>query len=193
MRILKFDDSEMATVDREEYIGTKENYTSYPWLKSGWTVPFVTGHKYKLHWGTVGLDWDKMSVGLSERWAETDKSIYFVHNFTDVRVQYDSTVRGKANDDTKNDTIGAFSKDWKLGNNVLYNMTDVREYHFIVNGKQPEEGKYHDSRWIGATGHRCIENCFELIPEESECAEDVRLWSNPNDWDPALDPKDRKA
>jgi len=29
-------------------------------LKSGWTVPFVTGHKYKIHWGTVGLDFDRM-------------------------------------------------------------------------------------------------------------------------------------
>jgi len=36
------------------------NYTSYPFLKSGWTVPFVTGHKYKIHWGTVGLDFDRM-------------------------------------------------------------------------------------------------------------------------------------
>lgn len=58
MRILKFDDDLMLTVNREEYIGEKENYTSYPWLKVGWTVPFVTGHKYKISWGNNGLDWD---------------------------------------------------------------------------------------------------------------------------------------
>jgi hypothetical protein len=60
MRILQFDDDVMLTVDREEYIGDKENYTSYPWLKIGWTVPFVTGHKYKISWGNNGLDWDQM-------------------------------------------------------------------------------------------------------------------------------------
>lgn len=48
----------MVSVNREDYIGDLENYSSWPWLISGWTVPFVTNHKYKLHWGTVGLDWD---------------------------------------------------------------------------------------------------------------------------------------
>jgi hypothetical protein len=33
-----------------------------------------------------------MSVTLSERWAETDKPIYFVHNFTDVRAGIDVKV-----------------------------------------------------------------------------------------------------
>lgn len=186
----------MVSVDREEYLGDLENYTSYPWLKSGWTVPFVTGHKYKLHWGTVGLDWDQMSIELSERWADTDKSIYFVHNFTDVRQAYDTSVNdlSKDSDFYKNDTISLSSKDWQFGNNVLYNETEVREFHFIVNGKQPEAEKITDSRKIKFVGHRCIgDSCFEPIPEGSECAEDVRMWSNPNDWDPALNPEDRKA
>jgi hypothetical protein len=60
MRILKFDDEQLLAVNREEYIGEKDNYTSYPWLKSGWTVPFVTGHKYKISWGNNGLDWEQM-------------------------------------------------------------------------------------------------------------------------------------
>jgi len=58
MRILKYDDDLMLTVNQEEYLGDKENYTSYPWLKKGWTVPFVTNHKYKISWGNNGLDWD---------------------------------------------------------------------------------------------------------------------------------------
>jgi hypothetical protein len=33
-----------------------------------------------------------------------------------------------------NDTL-QFPKDYQLGNNVLYNQTDVREFHFVVNGK----------------------------------------------------------
>ena len=107
MRILKFDDDLMMTVDREEYIGEKDNYTSYPWLKSGWTVPFVTGHKYKISWGNNGLDWDQMKVSLSERWAETDKSVYFVHNFTDVREEMDVFINDLKDDSPNalNDTL----------------------------------------------------------------------------------------
>jgi hypothetical protein len=67
-----------------------------------WTVPFVTGHKYKIHWGTVGLDWDQMSTDISERWANTDLPVYFVHNFTDVRMQMDVTFNGI---EFTNDTI----------------------------------------------------------------------------------------
>jgi len=79
-----------------------------------------------------------MNVQLSERWAESDKSIYFVHNFTDVREKMDVSVNGLPIDSAnmKNDTI-QFPKDYQFGNNVLYNETDIREFHFIVNGKQP--------------------------------------------------------
>lgn len=82
-------------------------------MKSGWTVPFVTGHKYKISWGNNGLDWDQMQVGLSERWAESDKSIYFVHNFTDVRAAMDVSVNGMSIESPNfiNDTIG-FPKDY---------------------------------------------------------------------------------
>jgi len=127
-------------VNKEEYVGEKDNYTSYPWLKSGWTVPFVTGHKYKISWGNNGLDWDAMKVTLSERWTESDQSIYFVHNFTDVREAFDVKVNNLKIDDPPylNDTI-LFPKDYQLGNNVIFPTNDVREFHFIVNGKQPVE------------------------------------------------------
>jgi len=38
-----------------------------------------------------------------------------------------------------NESIG-FPKDWALGNNIVYNDTEIRELHWIVNGKQPVEG-----------------------------------------------------
>lgn len=101
-RILPFDDATMVTVNSEEYLEDLENYSSWPYLMEKWTVPFVTGHKYKIHWGTVGLDWDQMSTDISERWANTDLPVYFVHNFTDVRMQMDVTFNGI---EFTNDTI----------------------------------------------------------------------------------------
>lgn len=77
-------------------------------MKSGWTVPFVTGHKYKISFGNNGLDWDQMSVVLSERWAETDKSVFFVNNFTMTRAKMDVKVNSMKVDSPNflNDTIG---------------------------------------------------------------------------------------
>jgi hypothetical protein len=55
-----------------------------------------------------------MQVELSERWTDTDKSIYFVHNFTDVREAMDVSVNGLPIDSEnyKNDTIALEEKDW---------------------------------------------------------------------------------
>lgn len=55
----------MVSVNKEEYIGDLGSYSSWPYFKAAWTVPFVTGHKYKVHWGTVGLDWDQMQLKIS--------------------------------------------------------------------------------------------------------------------------------
>jgi hypothetical protein len=65
-----------------------------------------------------------------------------------------------------NDTI-QFPKDYQLGNNVLYNETEVREFHFIVNGKQPVEGQMTDKRRMKVIAHRCKTNCFEPIPPDA--------------------------
>ena len=47
------------------YDKTKKNFSAIPFKLSGnpsngWAVPFVTGHKYRVHWGE-GLDFEKMS------------------------------------------------------------------------------------------------------------------------------------
>lgn len=78
MKILKYDDSIEALKDefseaglakKKAYIDdkSKENYTTINWKlferpKSAWTSPFVLGHKYKISWSKVGLDFEDMSV-----------------------------------------------------------------------------------------------------------------------------------
>jgi len=41
-------------------------------LKSGWATPLVTGHKYKIHFGMTGLDYEELIIDASERWEEWD-------------------------------------------------------------------------------------------------------------------------
>jgi hypothetical protein len=66
-----------------------------------WAFPVVTGHKYKIHW-QKGLDFTKMQIDFSPHWKTTDKDVYFVHNFTDVRAKYDFLT---GRDNIKNGTI----------------------------------------------------------------------------------------
>jgi len=70
LRILRFDDAFMATQNKEEYIKERKNYSSMPFKEksspsNGWAIPFVIGHKYKIHWGNVGLDFDKLTIDMS--------------------------------------------------------------------------------------------------------------------------------
>jgi len=94
-KALRWDDDLLAKQpDKEAYINDESMYGTVLFKEkldpmNSWPVPFVTGHKYKIHWGMVGLDWDSAIADMSERWAETDKSIYLVHNFTDQRAHMD--------------------------------------------------------------------------------------------------------
>lgn len=91
-KIVKFDDNLYTNTNKSYYLSTRDNvadYSSIPFKmskdpKNSWAVPFVTGHKYKTHW-RYGLDFTKMQIDLSPKWTITDKNVYLVFNFTDVR------------------------------------------------------------------------------------------------------------
>jgi hypothetical protein len=46
--------------DRAKYSEIKNRAKLDP--STHWTIPFVTGHKYKISYGSVGLDFEKMSI-----------------------------------------------------------------------------------------------------------------------------------
>lgn len=60
----------------------------------GWTVPYITGHKYKLHWRS-GLDFDSITIDKSVRWQTKDKNVHLILNFTDVREGVDVITAGE--------------------------------------------------------------------------------------------------
>merc|ERR1711871_1849305 len=100
----------------------------------GWATPIVTGHKYKIHWGT-GLDFEEMKFMMSENWLPEDESIYLVHNWTDVREAIDVELRNGTGDWIllENNTITSTDiADWVNGQHVIYNETEIRETHIIL-------------------------------------------------------------
>lgn len=65
-KLLKYDDVNIQAMDNATYttyIEDRDNYGTIMFLPkldpgNGWATPFVTGHKYKMHWGLVGLDFE---------------------------------------------------------------------------------------------------------------------------------------
>lgn len=95
-KVAKWDADFVATLDANETLKNEtlldedhSVFSRFPWKdkllpSSGWAVPFVTGHTYRINWGD-GLDFTQMKMWQSERWETTDSPINIVFNFTDVR------------------------------------------------------------------------------------------------------------
>jgi hypothetical protein len=100
MFILPWDDDLLeAQANLTEYIFDRSNYGEILFKPkqdpgNAWTMPFVTGHKYKIHWADTGLDFEEMRIEISERWEATDKPILLSHNYTDVRELMNVNVGG---------------------------------------------------------------------------------------------------
>jgi len=140
--VLRYDDNVLADYSNAtHYLTNKTVYSSMSYLDTGsWTIPFVTGHKYKIHFGATGLDYETLTVTIGERWEVEDQSIYFFHNFTDVRVENKFTLPGGWV--MPNNTIAANPADWQFGQNLVLNETAIRETHFIINGKNQSGHPY---------------------------------------------------
>lgn len=64
----------------------------------------------------------------------------------------------------------------------MFNQTEVREFHFIVNGKYKLKNKM-TSRRLFFVIHRCAGGkCPVELIEDIPCEDRVRYWSEPSDW-----------
>ena len=78
-------------------------------LKS-WSVPYVTGHRYRVHW-EAGLDFDSMKIEVSEMWAASDKDVRLVFNHTEQRESINITDKygGEGSTLVPNNTLTTLS------------------------------------------------------------------------------------
>lgn len=168
---MRYDDSIISGMDDvalKAHWDDQANYSTMIFKKGAynWATPFVTGHKYKIHWGATGLDFEKMEITQSTRWRETDRELYIKHNFTDVRAAID--VRMNGGNLTENDTIAAAVADWRTGQNLVQNITDLNNtdpqfLNLVFSGKDIEfVGKRNRMNLVG---HRCIGSCTEAVAD----------------------------
>jgi hypothetical protein len=64
---------------------------------------------------------------------------------------------------------------------TIFNETEIRETHLILNGKNRSPNPYHEDH-IKLTGHRCITTCVEEVDFDVEVEDRIRYWSVPEDW-----------
>ena len=140
LKVLQYDDdiiNAFNETELETYIDDRDNYGSFNWKfkpSKNWAQPFVTGHKYKISWGVTGIDFEAMNFEVAQPYHPDDKSVYLIHNFTDVREGIEVHDRS-TNIQYLNETIASNSDDWVAGQNWVYNDTETREFHVVMNAK----------------------------------------------------------
>jgi len=178
------------------YVNNKDNFATVKFKdkfdpKNGWAVPFVTGHKYRFHFGKIGTNFENLKITQSEKWEITDRPVYLVHNFSDVRAAIDVQVNGGPKIANLTIKDGYTEVDLTTtGHNIIYNDSDFAPHgemglHLILAGKDATPGK---EKTIQLTGHRCIGTCLSAtadLPIETR----IRLWSVLSDWEGAKIPE----
>ena len=83
MMILNWDDDVTSAQSNLTEYRNSASHTDMFWkhksdqiLLVGICYGLVTGYKYKFSWGGTGIDFEEMTLTLSERWEETDKISY---------------------------------------------------------------------------------------------------------------------
>jgi len=114
-----------------------------------------------------------MRVDLGATWKPTDKDVYIIHNFTDVRAKIDFLTGG---DNIKNGTLlSTNSSIRQFGANVLYNDTATREIHYLINGKNASRTS------LVMNTYRCDGPCMAAIADVA-IEDNVRYWSRNDTW-----------
>ena len=92
-------------------------------------------------------------------------------NFTDVRVAMNIT--DSAGYLIPNETYSTKAEsELQSGDNVLYNQTEVREFHFVINGKNLTNRKD-----MVIDGYRCVVNCQSAAVENVTLNDTLAYWS----------------
>lgn len=106
-----------------------------------------------------------------------------MHNWTDVRAQIDVEVKHGSGswELIQNDTIPEAAEEYLPGHNVIYNETEIRETHLVVNGKGRSANPWHETH-IKLTGHRCVGSCVEEVDFDVEVEAEARYWSDVTSW-----------
>ena len=72
-KILKYDDNLFSSMDEATKIAHVKDKTNFSTMVfkeksdpgNGWATPFITGHKYRIHFGMTGINFENLKVTMS--------------------------------------------------------------------------------------------------------------------------------
>lgn len=68
----------------DNYLLDLSNYSNRWAVEDIWAVPFVTSHRYSIHFGNF-LDFEELTMNLSTLWDKADGTVFFHSRHVDVR------------------------------------------------------------------------------------------------------------
>lgn len=113
---------------------------------------------------------------MSERWEQTDAPITLVHNFTDIRAQFNIQVDGERK--YQNNTLASMPF---AGQNVMHNFTTPRTQRNVTFLVAADGVQKYNRRSIKVTGIRCIGPCLPPAPAQV-ISQTATYWSDASYW-----------
>jgi hypothetical protein len=109
-----------------------DNYATVPFKNkksptAGWAVPFVTGKTYRFHLGATALDFDTLTMDISNQWEASDDSIEFVIPYTEGERAEFYIAAGGVRIPDQNMATDAENL-WEAGHNMYTDPTDEDTY-----------------------------------------------------------------
>lgn len=102
-------------------------------------MPFVTGERYHIHWES-GLDFTNFRADRSEKWLDTDLSILFVTNHTDIREAFNLTSsEGLIEQEEDLEAYKAQRANGLSGTN--FKNEEKNEFEFMINGRDSDSSR----------------------------------------------------
>lgn len=138
----------------------------------------MTNHKYKIHFGMLGTNFEEMDIMIPQHYQDKDHPIYLFHNFTNNREEFNVTKDGSKK---ANNTIPDTPSRYVSGQNLVLNG-EQNEFHLIIDGKGKKSPNSESIIELRAK-ESCGAECIEALPDTDIPPEDFfRFWSDPSNW-----------
>jgi hypothetical protein len=155
-----------------------------------WNVPFVTGYKYRIHWGSSPVDW--LGFKIEQSLFEGSEWVHLNFNFTDHRENF-LVSRGvlpagvKTSDPGFIDVRQTTRKTTPLvgtdpsGTYFWTNQSDAEAFEVMINGVQGNENQWGD---LTVTPYRCYgAHCTTVsVTNETVTEKTMKFWSDVSSW-----------
>ena len=190
-------DGSNSSVPLWSFISMQKGGKNHKLPERAWNVPFVTGYKYRVHWGSSPVDWK--GIKFEQNTFEGSEWLHLNLNFTDHRESF-IVSRGQlplgvsTSDPDFVDVRLATRKLSSLeasdpsGTYYWNNETIDKSFEIMINGVQANENQFGD---ITVTPYRCFgSHCTTVsVIDDTNVEKTVKFWSDPKSWDSGTLPK----